>query len=104
MSLVSDSNLDSEDDSSTTDTEDANSQSESEYDTDDELDSTPLPAPLDEAHAGANEGPGQLDVQEFSNRSQSSYLPLCMVLNARSLYNKMRISKNYCIKLGLILQ
>ena len=62
----------------------SDNESDEDYETDDELDSTPLPAPLDAAQGQ----PLVLEVASSLNKQQSAYLPLCLLLNARSLYNK----------------
>ena len=82
MSSVSDSSLDSEDDSSSTETEDDSDS--------DEVDSDPSPVILEPVSCQANVPgqPAQFDVKS-GKHSYSSSLPLCMMLNARSVYNKV---------------
>ena len=84
MSSVSDSSLDSEDDPSSTETEE-DSDSDS-----DEVDSDPSPVILEPVSFQANVPgqPAQFDVKS-GKHSYSSSLPLCMMLNARSVYNKV---------------
>ena len=76
------SNNDSSDDSSD------NSGDDTEYDTEDEAFAEPIPANLSPI-PGQNVPPGQpirFDIN--SNERQSSNLPLCLVFNSRSVYNK----------------
>ena len=68
--------------------DDENNLSDSEYDTEDEVDPEPIPANLSPI-PGQVLLPGQpikLDVNQMNQNS--SHLPLCMLLNARSIYNK----------------
>ena len=63
---------------------------ESEYDTDDEVDSEPIRPVLIQSE----DKPGELDVV-FDERVQPpTSLPLCLCLNARSVYNKKNNLKN----------
>ena len=83
--------LASEDDSS--DSEDDSS--ESEYDTDDEVDATFEPVVLAPVpgQSLSSDIPLQLEILP-TNQRQPPPLPLCMMLNARSLYNKPDNFKN----------
>lgn len=73
-----------------------NSDSDSMYDTDDEVDSSPnpiSPSPI----KGQNTAPGQpikMKVNMKSNNHQSLYIPFCLMMNARSLYNKQEHFKD----------
>ena len=78
----------------------SNSSLNTTYVTDDEVDPQPIPANL---IFTANHIPGQpakLDVQISSNKQQSSRLPLCMMLNARSLYNKVNNFRTLLHQIG----
>ena len=61
------------------------------YDTDDEVDPQPIPAnfyqPLDQVHIPGQ--PIQLDAVVSDQTQQTSRLPLCLLFNARSIYNKV---------------
>ena len=82
-------NMSGSNDSLTTDvsSDDDSNLSDTEYDTEDELFPEPIPANLSPT-PGQVLLPGQpikLDVKQKNHNS--SYLPLCMLLNARSIYN-----------------
>ena len=73
---------------------------DTEYDSEDEAFAQPIAANL-EPVSGQIIAPGQpikLDIN--SNKSQSSHLPLCMLLNARSLYNKEESLRNMLRNIG----
>ena len=63
---------------------------ESDYDTEDEVDSEPIRPVLIENR----EVPGQLEVDISGNVEVPTSLPLCLCLNARSVYNKKSNLKN----------
>ena len=75
--------------------ESESSSDESDYDTEDEVDPTPDPVILTPVpnQMSVQGQPIQLEVVSDIN-SQPSPLPLCMMLNARSLYNKADNFKN----------
>ena len=75
--------------------ESESSSDESDYDTEDEVDPTPDPVILTPVHnqMPVQGRPIQLELVSDIN-SQPSPLPLCMMLNARSLYNKADNFKN----------
>jgi hypothetical protein len=59
------------------------------YDTEDEIDGEPIPANLSPI-PGQNVQPNQPLVFDINlnKDAQSSFLPLCLMMNARSVYNK----------------
>ena len=60
-----------------------------EYDTEDEAFGNPIPANLS-PESGQVYTPGEpIRLNVNSNLNQSSNLPLCLVFNARSIYNKL---------------
>ena len=63
------------------------SDSDTIYDTDDEIDNEPVVVNLSPIQEQTFV-PGQPVKMNMSNNQQSSYLPLCIMLNARSIYNK----------------
>ena len=78
---------------------DANESLNTTFATDDEVDPEPIPANF---LLQPNPIPGQpssLDVL-LTNRQQSSRLPLCMMLNSRSLYNKVDNFKTLLYQIG----
>ena len=89
-----------DDNSSDTDDEsDANS--DTEYETDDEIDSAVEPLILNPlpSHTTSPNIPVQLEI--VANKStKPSPLPLCMMLNARSLHNKRDNFKNLLYEVG----
>ena len=63
---------------------------DTEYGTDEEIDPEPIPANFFSV-PNQNIVPGQpinLDVHVSGNNQPTSMLPLCMMMNSRSLYNK----------------
>ena len=72
---------------------------DTEYETDDEVESTVNPLILTPAlnQTQLPEVPIQLEIQ---TSNQSPPLPLCMMLNARSLYNKSDCFKNLLYQIG----
>ena len=65
------------------------SEDESTFDTDDEVDNEPIPANLSPV-LGQNvqdNQPLRFDVN-LNKDAQASFLPLCLMMNARSIYNK----------------
>ena len=81
--------------------ESESSSDESDYDTEDEVDPTPDPVILTPVpnQMSVQGQPIQLEVVSDIN-SQPSPLPLCMMLNARSLYNKAYSFKNLLHKIA----
>ena len=75
---------DSNDTISSYDSDSSDNTSDTDFNTDDEIDPEPLPANL-----VPSDVPGKLTVSLTSNSHQSSYIPLGIMLNARSVYNKI---------------
>ena len=90
----------SEDDTSDTD-DDSDHSSDTDYETDDEIDSTVNPVIFTPApnQIFSPSNPIQLEILN-PNQEQSSPLPLCMMLNARSLYCKIDNFKNLLYQIG----
>ena len=78
------------------------SDDDTDFDTDDELDPEPIPANLSPV-AGQIFTPGkpiELDVNLMQNNHKSSNLPLCIMLNSRSLYNKIENFRELLYQIG----
>ena len=71
-------------------TDEDESGDESEYDTDDEVDSEPIRPVLIQSE----EQSGELEVEVNERVQPPASLPLCLCLNARSVYNKKDNLKN----------
>ena len=83
--LTCDSDISSKESCDSNDTTD-----ESLFDSDDEVDCGPLPAnlsPIPDQNVQPNQ-PLLLDVNLYSDAQASCFLPLCLMMNARSVYNK----------------
>ena len=78
-----------------------NGSDSTDYDTENEIDPEPVPAHLTPI-PGQVKIPGQAQKLEVkvSNQTQSTILPLCTVLNARSLYNKVDNFKSLLTQIG----
>ena len=81
--INSNDNTSNDDTSSNDGSESSDGVSDEDYCTDDEMDPEPIPANL------VADVAGKLKVSHSKNVQQSSYIPLGMMLNARSLYNKI---------------
>ena len=87
-------------DSSIISDNESDSSSNTIYATDDEVDPQPIPANFFFPQAQIPGQPNPPEVQISSNKQQSSRLPLCMMLNARSLYNKVNNFKSLLYQIG----
>lgn len=87
-------------DSSIISDNESDSSSNTIYATDDEVDPQPISANFFFPQAQIPGQPNPPEVQISSNKQQSSRLPLCMMLNARSLYNKVNNFKSLLYQIG----
>ena len=92
--------LGTNDDSTDTEVDDTSS-NDTSYDTEDEVDSDPIPGNLSPI-PGQNVQPNQPLVFDITpdNNVQSSFLPLCLMTNARSVYNKQNNLREMLQQIG----